>query len=574
MKRSLRNLLLWCQVSGAGGLLEPAIEYLLRESFSADDATPVAVSRAASPGPGNMTFADTANKAAIAAGLWYANGANAAGDPKILDSGAPYTNHAGMYWFARCIFPDINTVAGTWLIVLKNVATDGNLNSQIGLRTNFNLLFAQIGAGSADTKRVHAENEELDVLALSHGTGGSLWIRGVGESRWLRIWTDSVVANTNAYPQITPTAANAKQVKVSELARGQLAAPYLVVTDTAAVNVATTTNGQSVSAPDADCRIGHTITAATGVTQEILVRASDSDNGYVIRCDQAGSVITLHKREAGVTGAVLATTAQTWTNATQYRVNVAVDGPIISTWVDNVAKSQITDALFNRTQTGIIVSHAGADLRAYALRQAITGTPPKRTISGGVLLGIGDSKTRGQDDDTSPYPLGKNGFMQRLAADLNSDTGNEWIEIIRLGTGGITVVQRAADIDLGIANQFGYPTHILVNLGANDSVAGTIQADYQTSMAYILDACHARWPIAKIYVSTPWRDTGGTYWDDVHTSIGTVLSTRSSWAFRGVDERATLEGGDDGVTYYSDGVHPNAAGHQLYAETLQAIMGY
>lgn len=549
------------------------IGYLLRETFSVDDATPVTGTRDAAPGPGNLAFTDTGSKALIADGEWFSDGGTAQSDPMIADADAPYADHAGMYWFARVRLPDHPFVSGTWMIGLKENDNPGSFSMQCGVRIGYNLLYAQQGASGIDTKRTHAQDEVLDFLVVSHGTGSSLWMRSINESRWLRIWTDFFYSYAQVHPVVLPTSSWLKKLGVTELVRGQLDAPYLAATDTASVNVATTMDGQTATAPDADSRIEYTITAATGVTQEIMVRRSDADNGYIIRCDQANSTIAIHKREAGVTGSALDSAARTWTDGTQYRITVVCDGAYIHTWVNNAASVSVTGATFNRSATGISVSHAGADLRIFALRQTIAGTPPPRKPTGGVLLGIGDSKTRGQDDDTDTYPLGSNGFMQRLTADLTTATGNEWVEAVRQGTSSIKVIGMAADIDKRIADTFAYPTHILVNLGAND-VGSTSQEDYEAAMAYILDACHARWPAAKIYVSTPWRDIGPTYWDNMHTWIGNVLASRSSWAFRGVDERTTLRGDDNGATYYSDGVHPNAAGHQLYADVLRTMMGF
>jgi lysophospholipase L1-like esterase len=56
---------------------------------------------------------------------------------------------------------------------------------------------------------------------------------------------------------------------------------------------------------------------------------------------------------------------------------------------------------------------------------------------------------------------------------------------------------------------------------------------------------------------------------------GDKTMRRILWlAHVGPDRRVYLEGGDDGVTYTSDGVHPNAAGASLEAAQLKTALGH
>lgn len=55
--------------------------------------------------------------------------------------------------------------------------------------------------------------------------------------------------------------------------------------------------------------------------------------------------------------------------------------------------------------------------------------------------------------------------------------------------------------------------------------------------------------------------------------LPSVLSTRSSWAHPGIDERLILEGGDDGATFTADGVHPTDAGYELEATAWLSVLG-
>ena len=50
-----------------------------------------------------------------------------------------------------------------------------------------------------------------------------------------------------------------------------------------------------------------------------------------------------------------------------------------------------------------------------------------------------------------------------------------------------------------------------------------------------------------------------------------VKATRA-WVRDGLDERAVIKAGDNGVTYTSDGVHYNAAGDTALANAWQALI--
>ena len=115
---------------------------------------------------------------------------------------------------------------------------------------------------------------------------------------------------------------------------------------------------------------------------------------------------------------------------------------------------------------------------------------------------------------------------------------------------------------------------VLVNLGANDSYNLPAEAGWEANLAVILDAMNAQWPAAKVYVMRPWTRLHPAECDTIATRIGHVLSTRGAWAFVGPDERVFLENGDDGVTYTSEGVHPNTAGYALTAAQWQSVLGY
>ena len=110
--------------------------------------------------------------------------------------------------------------------------------------------------------------------------------------------------------------------------------------------------------------------------------------------------------------------------------------------------------------------------------------------------------------------------------------------------------------------------------GANDANDGVTEATWKANYGYILDAIHAKWPNALLYVMRPWTRGYNAECDLFAAWIGDLVTARAGWAFLGPDERDFLENGDDGVTYTSDGTHPNTAGYALTAAQWQAVMGY
>lgn len=132
------------------------------------------------------------------------------------------------------------------------------------------------------------------------------------------------------------------------------------------------------------------------------------------------------------------------------------------------------------------------------------------------------------------------------------------------------------DADLAARSSDEWVTAVMVNLGANDVELAPfpVQATWETNLGYILDAFKAKWPLAQIYVMRPWRRGEAADCNTLAGWIANVLAARAAWAFVGPDERVFLEGGDDGVTYTTDGVHPNAAGYTLTAQQWATSLGY
>jgi hypothetical protein len=148
-------------------------------------------------------------------------------------------------------------------------------------------------------------------------------------------------------------------LEVKKLA-GAVASDWGMVTERKAVSA----DGDTLT-ETANAWVEHTITAATGVTQEIMFHRTDDDNTWICRMDQAGGTIKLITKAAG-TETERHSAAQTWTNGTQYRVLIYHNGSTYRTYVDDMNKNS-AGLSFQNTVTGVKVSHAGANLASWPL---------------------------------------------------------------------------------------------------------------------------------------------------------------------------------------------------------------
>jgi lysophospholipase L1-like esterase len=174
------------------------------------------------------------------------------------------------------------------------------------------------------------------------------------------------------------------------------------------------------------------------------------------------------------------------------------------------------------------------------------------------LLAMGDSKTF------------QNGFQAFLALDI----GYTMIDSLAANSRTTAQAKSIIDADLASHRRFAGTEAVLINFGAAEVQAMPTQANFEADMTYIADAIHVKWPTAQVYIMRPWRRGEDADSDTLATWIGNVVASRSTFVHLGPDERVFLENGDNGVTYTSDGVHPNVAGYELTATQWRTVLGY
>jgi len=196
---------------------------------------------------------------------------------------------------------------------------------------------------------------------------------------------------------------------------------------------------------------------------------------------------------------------------------------------------------------------------------------------------LGDSKTSA--------PLGT--WQAPLAADLTAASGFLWSYVNRAVAGAsleyLNGVQRAAEplswLFDPVPAQYAIPA-VLINYGVNDiyyptgygglpsGIANLDQTQWKANLTAMLDAIHAKWPAAAVYVTRPWVRGFDSDCNTLAGWISDVVATRATFAAVGDDERVWLKGADNGATMTSDGLHYSVAGNTEKAAQMKTLLGY
>lgn len=333
----------------------PAWTYLLGPFFKAatpDAAAPLSATYREAGAVGALTVTDTTNKLSVSAGnLAVADGTTAWNTTGVYGAGC--TRTPGRSILARLTPAD--TLSYSQIGWLTSAAIGQLYGAYFDYSAKLHPAYA--GVGVATTAATYTSATAYDIAVVLRASGFVMLVRGGSYTTWTIVWIDNARTDATVYPGVAVysgarTIANLRVVDLG----GAWASDYGICTDRKATSAATDTITHT-----ANCLVEHTITAATGVTQELWVRRTDASNGWIVRMDQAGSTIKLIELVAGVE-TERASTAQTWTNATQYRVVVVCDGTTITPYVANVAKTGYASATTNQSATTAYVDTAGVDL--------------------------------------------------------------------------------------------------------------------------------------------------------------------------------------------------------------------
>lgn len=184
------------------------------------------------------------------------------------------------------------------------------------------------------------------------------------------------------------------------------------------------------------------------------------------------------------------------------------------------------------------------------------------------LFIVGDSKSTGY----SYWP----GYV---CNGLSTALGGRWIEKpTRFSVGGYDIGEIKTYIDANLSSVTDIPEKIIMNVGANDIVEPTPEAQFKSEYTSVVNSLRSKFPGVPIYIAKVWRGdsaqniiNSGT----INGYIDWIAAQYPSGVTLGLNEAITLENGDSGVTYYgADKVHPNAASQSVQADAWLQAMGY
>lgn len=327
--------------------------YLLQDEFTTPDSAPLTNPRACEPGPGILVPVESSGSNAIVDGKLTMSGASVSyNDPSVYTQ-ASYARVTGLAFKASVTFTSAHNAA---------YGVDNN-NSDINTGVIYGIAGNRLRVGGLIVDDSFAAGTYVTYLIAR--PSGMLYV--VDNSL---VYVTNTISIADLYMGAgVLTGAN---LQFDYWRIKELPAPWNIDYGIATNRIASPAAG-TVTVSEIDSIVNVTITAATGVTQELDVRRTDNDNRWIVRMSQAGSTIKLIKREAGAE-VEHHSAAQTWVNGVSYRIVAIQKGDVIRTYVADVAKNISITATFNNTATGVKISHAASNLVTWP-----------RTLSGAAL---------------------------------------------------------------------------------------------------------------------------------------------------------------------------------------------
>lgn len=134
-------------------------------------------------------------------------------------------------------------------------------------------------------------------------------------------------------------------------------------------------------------------------------------------------------------------------------------------------------------------------------------------------------------------------------------------------------------IDAWLADASYIPTMrniILMSLSVNDmSHTMPDSAAWYADYKYMIDAIKTKYTNAEFYLSYPWsRSYSAVECPQMKRWIDVLIATYPSYVFAGDDENVWCEGGDNGATMTTDGVHYSVAGNAAKLTQIRTILGF
>lgn len=351
---------LFLTMMNAGGVGVATPTATLVDTYADAHAAGSLTATLATDGVNTRTVVDTTNKLATTANGLEVTSITGTADPAIRYNSQALT-------IGRAIFARIKIVSGTanWIVGWDS---DGSGLPQDGFRFSGTSLICFI-RGNGLTVSTFSTGVTYDVAIVHRNPGVICYRRGGADTDWTTWFISALGSDASLFPYLGAGSSGGGTGAASDyitLTKACVLAQQATQYAGVSAMIATTVSGDTIAAASGNTIIEHTITAATGVTQELMVRRTDDNNTLIIRMDQGASKIYLYEKSAGVETEIGATggIAQTWTDATQYRIHVRMSGTSVIVVVDSTVKQSTTSTL-NNSVTGAKVSRAGVNLIAW-----------------------------------------------------------------------------------------------------------------------------------------------------------------------------------------------------------------
>lgn len=335
--------------------------YALNDTFTTAEAAPLASPRTCEPGPGTLTFTDTANKFSISGGNFVVNAgvlntsnmvaasqANRVGEAFKIR--AAVTGDASRVGFT--VGPSLGN-AGTMLLYGANAMILYTINSGLTIPRAFSPY------PIPDTVSFYAAREAVIVRC------GSRTLFIVSNTAFDTYYLLGAIPNTDQFNAVPAFIChtNNNGATVNFIRVGFLTSPYTSDFGIAHQRIDAVSAGNTIDMPAANAFVEFSWTAVTGEVCDLMVRWTDDDNCWIIRLNQATSTVKIIQKEGG-TETERASAAATFANGTTYEYCVLCVGSTIRATIHRTGGNHVayTSATFNNTATGVKVDKAGANL--------------------------------------------------------------------------------------------------------------------------------------------------------------------------------------------------------------------
>lgn len=214
-------------------------EYILNEDFITSESAPIASPRACEPGPGNLIFIDTGNKASITGGKYVTSGATASNDPSFIAATAA-ARADGL-----CLVANGGVQNRSILGFYKDETPPGN--KEHAFYNNFGTWLVYVGNS---TRAVSAPSEAPSGFAIvCKATGAYYYWRVAGT--WELAWEDSSQNSASLYAKFSDVSAaitGIDKFAVASLPTGLTASERIAYIETIYATEPDTITNESVTA--------------------------------------------------------------------------------------------------------------------------------------------------------------------------------------------------------------------------------------------------------------------------------------------------------------------------------------